>query len=150
MATNVSRNRLEISARSPNAQGLMRLRRSPYLFCLNDAQFGPASGAKPPNFSSRTTENCMNLIKSSAIVLALSAMLASPVLAQSAAPSTRGATQGKSSMQSGASGSGDEEMDTPAAPPAKSTKSKGTVGSAKTTPHSGAGMSPDPAPAAAR
>ena len=54
----------------------------------------------------------MTLVKTSAIAFALSAMLAGPVLAQGAASDTqiRGGAQGRSNMQGGASGSGDEEF----------------------------------------
>ena len=54
----------------------------------------------------------MKLIKTSAIALAMSAVLAGPVLAQgtSADPQVRGGAQGKGSMQKGMSGSGDEDF----------------------------------------
>jgi len=61
----------------------------------------------------------MKLVKTSAIAFALSAMLAGPVLAQGAASDTqiRGGAQGRSNMQGGASGSGDEEFNAqPGAP----------------------------------
>ena len=53
----------------------------------------------------------MKLLKASAIALAMSAMLAGPVLAQGASSDThiRGGAQGKTNMQGGMSGSGDEE-----------------------------------------
>src|SRR5215475_13911409 len=78
----------------------------------------------------------MTLIKSSAIALAVSAMLAGPVLAQGAASDSklRGSMQDEGSMQKGVTGSGDEEFN--AQPGAgserassSSTKAKGTVGS---------------------
>ena len=55
----------------------------------------------------------MKSVKTSAIALALSAMLAGPVLAQGASSDThvRGGAQGKTNMQGGMSGSGDEEID---------------------------------------
>jgi hypothetical protein len=74
----------------------------------------------------------MKLIKTSAIALAVSALLAGPVLAQGTAtdPQVRGGAQGK--MQKGGAGSGDEEFNAqPGAPGERagsSTKSKGTVG----------------------
>ena len=74
----------------------------------------------------------MKLIKTSAIALAMSALLAGPVLAQGTAadPQVRGGAQGK--MQKGGAGSGDEEFNAqPGAPGERagtSTKSKGTVG----------------------
>ena len=76
----------------------------------------------------------MKSIKISAIALALSAVLAGPVLAQgtSADPQLRGTIQGKGSMQKGATGSGDEEFNaqpgTPGERAGVSTKAKGTVG----------------------
>src|SRR3981189_2429257 len=59
-----------------------------------------------------TQEKWMKLVKTSAIAFALSALLAGPVLAQGAASDThiRGGAQGRSNMQGGASGSGDEEF----------------------------------------
>jgi hypothetical protein len=77
----------------------------------------------------------MKLIKSSAIALAVSAMLVGPVLAQGASSDSklRGSMQDKGSMQKGVTGSGDEEFN--AQPGAGSerassgTKAKGTVGS---------------------
>lgn len=78
----------------------------------------------------------MKLVKASAIALAVSAMLAGPVLAQGA-PSdtqTRGAQGRNMQMQGGASGSGDEELSAqPGAPGAKTganakAGAKGTVG----------------------
>jgi hypothetical protein len=55
----------------------------------------------------------MKLVKTSAIALAMSAMLAGPVLAQGASTDTqiRGGAQGRTQMQGGGmSGSGDEEF----------------------------------------
>lgn len=76
----------------------------------------------------------MKLIKTSAIALAMSAMLAGPVLAQGASPDPqmRGGAQGKSQLRGTMSGSGDEEFDAQAGAAAEkggtSTKAKGTVG----------------------
>ena len=88
----------------------------------------------------------MKLVNTSAIALAISALLAGPVLAQGASSNThiRGGAQGRSNMQGGASGSDDEELNAqPGATGEKmgmkstkgtkgtagtSTKSKGTVG----------------------
>jgi hypothetical protein len=78
----------------------------------------------------------MKLVKTSAIAFAMSAMLAGPVLAQGASSDTqiRGGVQGKSNMQGGASGSGDEEFNaqtgTPGAKAGANAKAgaKGTVG----------------------
>jgi hypothetical protein len=77
----------------------------------------------------------MKFIKTSAIALAVSAMLAGPVLAQGASSDSklRGSVQDKGSMQKGVTGSGDEEFN--AQPGANSeragasAKAKGTVGS---------------------
>ena len=62
----------------------------------------------------------MKLVKTSAIAVAISALLAGPVLAQGASSDTqvRGGAQGKTQMQGGASGSVDEETNAPAAPAA--------------------------------
>ena len=72
----------------------------------------------------------MKLVKSSAIAVAVSALLAGPVLAQGASSDTqiRGGARGTTQMQGGASGSIDE--DTPAANHKAGAKSgmKGTVG----------------------
>lgn len=87
----------------------------------------------------------MKLIKTSAIALALSAVLAGPVLAQgtSADPQLRGTIQGKGSMQKGVSGSGDEEFNAqPGAAGERagtSTKAKGTVGAASGAPKKASG-----------
>jgi hypothetical protein len=76
----------------------------------------------------------MKLIKTSALALAMSAMLAGPVLAQGASsdPKLRGSVQDKGSMQKGVTGSGDEEFNAqPGAPGERAgvgTKAKGTVG----------------------
>jgi hypothetical protein len=92
----------------------------------------------------------MKLVKTSAIALAMSAMLAGPVLAQGASSDTqiRGGAQGKG-MQGGMSGSGDEDFHAqPAAPGMKSgakAGAKGTVGSARGT-SDGAAAPADEAP----
>jgi hypothetical protein len=94
----------------------------------------------------------MKLIKSSAIALAMSALVAGPVLAQgtSSDPQMRGGAQGKGSMQKGMTGSGDEEFN--AQPGAASeragtgAKTKGTVGAAGSGAHKGSGAAAgDPA-----
>src|ERR1043165_2852159 len=91
----------------------------------------------------------MKLIKISAIALALSAVLAGPVLAQgtSADPQLRGTIQGKGSMQKGMTGSGDEEFNAqPGAAgerPGTSTKAKGTVGAASGAHKAGGGAAGD-------
>ena len=55
----------------------------------------------------------MKLVKTSAIALAVTVMLAGPVLAQGASsdPHIRGGAQGKTNMQGGVSVSGDQEID---------------------------------------
>ena len=93
----------------------------------------------------------MKLIKTSAIALAVSAMLAGPVLAQGASsdPKLRGSVQDKGSMQKGVTGSGDEEFNAqPGAPGERaggSTKAKGTVGAGSGAPKGTGGAAGDPA-----
>jgi hypothetical protein len=76
----------------------------------------------------------MKVVKTSAIALAISAMLAGPVLAQGTSSDTkiRGGVQGKSQMQGGTSSSGDEEFDAQAGTGTEkagvNAKTKGTVG----------------------
>jgi hypothetical protein len=89
-----------------------------------------------PFIANQPWEKWMKLVKISAIAFAMSAMLAGPVRAQGASSDTqiRGGAQGRSNMQGGASGNGDEAMDARAgAPGAKSgakAGAKGTVGAA--------------------
>lgn len=93
----------------------------------------------------------MKLIKTSAIALAISAVLAGPVLAQGASsdPQLRGTVQGKGSMQKGVTGSGDEEFNAqPGAAGERagtSTKARGTVGAGSGTPKSTGGAAGDAA-----
>lgn len=76
----------------------------------------------------------MKVVKTSAIALAISAMLAGPVLAQGTSSDTRirGGVQGKSQMQGGASSSDDEELSaqpgTGMEKAGVNAKTKGTVG----------------------
>lgn len=74
----------------------------------------------------------MKFVKTSAIALAISAVLAGPVLAQGASSDSkiRGGVQGKSQMQGGTSISDDEELNaqTGAAGAGVNAKTKGTVG----------------------
>src|SRR6266576_118442 len=60
----------------------------------------------------------MKVVKTSAIALAISAMVAGPVLAQGTSSDTkiRGGVQGKSQMQGGASSSEDEELNAQSVP----------------------------------
>jgi hypothetical protein len=100
----------------------------------------------------------MKLVKTSAIAFAVSAMLAGPALAQGVSSDTqiRGAAQGKSNMQGGASGSGDEEFDAqPGAPGQKAgvkakAGAKGTVGAVGAPSKGTAGTVGDPAAAGKR
>jgi hypothetical protein len=93
----------------------------------------------------------MKLIQTSAIALAVSAMLAGPVLAQGASsdPKLRGSVQDKGSMQKGVTGSGDEEFNAqPGAPGERAgvgTKAKGTVGAGGGAPKGTGGAAGDPA-----
>ena len=75
----------------------------------------------------------MKLVKTSAIAVAISALLAGPVLAQGASSDAkvRGSAPGKTQMQSGASGGADEDVDagsTGRKAGAAKTGAKGTVG----------------------
>jgi hypothetical protein len=98
----------------------------------------------------------MKLIKTSAVALAMSALIAGPVLAQgtSSDPQMRGGAQGKGSMQKGMSGSGDEEFNAqPGVAGEKSgtsTKSKGTVGAGSGTAKGTGGAATDSTPAGKR
>jgi hypothetical protein len=93
----------------------------------------------------------MKLIKTSAIALAISAVLAGPVLAQGASsdPKLRGSVQDKGSMQKGVTGSGDEEFNAqPGAAGERagtSTKPKGTVGAGSGMHKSSSGAASDSA-----
>jgi hypothetical protein len=80
----------------------------------------------------------MKLVKTSAMTAAIAALLAGPVLAQGASPDAkvRGSAQGKTQMQSGASGSADEDIDAGGAgrKAGATAKTKGTVGAGTGTP----------------
>jgi hypothetical protein len=82
----------------------------------------------------------MKVVKTSAIALAISAMLAGPVLAQATSSDTkiRGGVQGKSQMQGGASSSDDEEL---SAQPGAATEKTGVTAKTKGTVGAGAGTS---------
>ena len=93
----------------------------------------------------------MKVVKTSAIALAISAMLAGPVLAQGTSSDTkiRGGVQGKSQMQGGASSSDDEELN---AQPGTGTekagahaKTKGTVGAGSSATKGAGGAAGDAA-----
>src|SRR4051812_29725623 len=94
----------------------------------------------------------MQLVKTSAIAFAISAMLAGPVLAQGAASDTRtrGGMQDRSNMQGGASGSGDEEINAQPGPAGEravtgKTGAKGTVGAGSGATRSTGGAAGEPA-----
>src|SRR5260370_11453282 len=95
----------------------------------------------------------MTLVKTSAIALAISAMLAGPVLAQGASSDKqiRSGTQSKTNMQGGASGSGDEEFDAQAGASGEKagvnakTGAKGTGGAGSGAPRGAGGAAADPA-----
>ena len=81
----------------------------------------------------------MKLVKTSAIAVAISALLAGPVLAQGASSDTqiRGGAKGTTQMQGGASGSVDEDAPAGAASQRAGAKTgmKGTVGAGSGAPH---------------
>jgi hypothetical protein len=81
----------------------------------------------------------MKLVKTSAIAVAMSALLAGPVLAQGASSDTqvRGGVKGTTQMQGGASGSMDEDAPAGAAGQRAGAKAgmKGTVGAGGAAPH---------------
>lgn len=90
--------------------------------------------------ANQTWEKWMKLVKTSAIAVAMSALLAGPVLAQGASSDTqiRGGARGTTQMQGGASGSIDQDAPAGAASHKAGAKTgmKGTVGAgsgAKTT-----------------
>jgi hypothetical protein len=93
----------------------------------------------------------MKLVKTSAIAVAISALLAGPVLAQGASDApTRGAP-GKSNMQGGAPGSGDEEMDAqPGGKKAAKSGTKSTVGAGGGPSKGSGGAAGEPAPTGKR
>ena len=72
----------------------------------------------------------MKLVKTSAIAVAISALLAGPVLAQGASSDTqiRGGARGTTQMQGGASGSADEDAPAAGQKAVAKTGMKGTVG----------------------
>jgi len=92
----------------------------------------------------------MKLVKTSAIALAISAMVAGPVLAQgtSSDSKVRGGVQGKSQMQGGAPSTDDEELSAqPGAAGQKAAKTgtKGTVGAGSGAAKGTGGAASDPA-----
>jgi len=113
---------------------------------------GP-NGAEGPEMLvvGKTLENWMKLVKTSAIAVAISALLAGPVLAQGASSGTqtRGGAQGKTQMQGGASGSIDEDTNAPAGAASQragaKTGMKGTVGAGSGAPKVTGGAAIPPA-----
>jgi hypothetical protein len=100
-----------------------------------------------PFIANQTWEKWMNFAKTSVIAFAMSAVLAGPVLAQGAAPDTqiRGGAQGRSNMQGGASGSGDEQLSAGKTGANAKAGMKGTVGAGSGTATKGTGGVGDPA-----
>lgn len=100
-----------------------------------------------PFIANQTWEKWMKLAKTSAIVFAVSAMLAGPVLAQGVSPDTqiRGGAQNRTNMQGGPSGSGATDLNAqPGAPGEKAgvnakAGAKGTVGSGSAATRGSAG-----------
>jgi hypothetical protein len=117
------------------------------------SMFGCERRLMKPNCSSsiKPLENWMKLVKTSAIAVAISALLAGPVLAQGASSGTqvRGGAQGKTQMQGGASGSVDEDTNAPAGAAsqraAAKTGMKGTVGAGSGAPKVTGGAATPPA-----
>ena len=93
----------------------------------------------------------MKLVKTSAIALAISAMVAGPVLAQgtSSDSKVRGGVQGKSQMQGGAPSTADDEelsaQPGAAGQKAAKTGTKGTVGAGSGAAKGTGGAASDPA-----
>ena len=91
----------------------------------------------------------MKLVKTSAIAVAISALLAGPVLAQGASSDTqiRGGAQGKTQLKGGASGSIDEDANAPAGGQRAGAKTgmKGTVGAGSGAPKVTGGPATHPA-----
>jgi hypothetical protein len=104
-----------------------------------------------PLVAGQSWEKWMKLVKTSAMALALSAMLAGPVLAQGTDTQTRGGAQGRSNMQGGTSGSMDEDSSPqPGATGEKSganakSGAKGTVGAGGATTKGSGGAAGEPA-----
>ncbi|NOJ47156.1 hypothetical protein [Bradyrhizobium archetypum] len=93
----------------------------------------------------------MKLVKTSAIAVAISALLAGPVLAQGASTDTqiRGGAKGTTQMQGGASGSMDEDAPAGATSHRAGAKTgagtKGTVGAGGAAPKATGGAASPPA-----
>src|SRR3981081_847803 len=125
------------------------------LFCAmgRSGTGGRRTGIAVPSIANQTWENWMKLVKTSAIAVAMSAMLVGPVLAQGASSDTqiRGGAQGNSNMHGGTLGSGDEDFN--AQQGARGAKAgvnakagaKGTVGAGGGSPKGTNGGAVDPA-----
>ena len=89
----------------------------------------------------------MKLVKTSAIAVAVSALLVGPVLAQGASSDTqtRGGARGSTQMQGGASGSADEDAPAAGHKAAAKTGMKGTVGAGSGAPKVTGGAATPPA-----
>ena len=93
----------------------------------------------------KNLENWMKLVKTSAIAVAISALLAGPVLAQGASSDTqiRAGAQGKTQTPGGASGSVDQDAASQRA--GAKTGMKGTVGAGSGAPKVTGGAAIPPA-----
>lgn len=91
----------------------------------------------------------MNLVKTSAIAVAMSALLVGPVLAQGAASDTQTRGSGKTHMQKGTSGAVDEDTDAQGATGQRAGANakagmKGTVGAGGGAPKATGGAATPP------
>jgi hypothetical protein len=112
-----------------------------FVTILVDAMGGSGAGGRrslaEPFIAKQTWEKWMKLAKTSAIALAMSTILAGPVLAQGASSDTqiRGGAQGKANMQGGMTG-GDTDLNAQQSAPGEKAgvnakgSARGTVGSA--------------------
>jgi len=95
----------------------------------------------------------MKLVKTSAIVFAMSAILAGPALAQGVSSDSqiRGGAQGRANMQGGVSGSSDEDVNAQQSAPGEKAGAnakgsvRGTVGATSGAPKGSGGAVGDPA-----
>ena len=126
---------------------------APFVTILVDAMGGSGTGGRrrlaEPFIAKQTWEKWMKLVKTSAIALAMSAILAGPVLAQGASSDTqiRGGAQGKANMQGGMTG-GDTDLNAQQSAPGEKAgvnakgSARGTVGSGATKGTGGAMSDP--------
>jgi hypothetical protein len=110
--------------------------RAPFASDPATSMFGPNGAAATERLSPTSWEIWMKLVKSSAIAVAISALLAGPALAQGASSDApaRGGAMGKTQMQGGAAGSMDAD-----APAGGTHKAAGAKTGAKTTVGAGSG-----------